>query len=107
MKKCLIKGLVNHDKAKWDYHQIGGSYTNTIVLKSGKRSSYGNANNIHLELSTLPIALVKNGKWNEMGEVGWFGIHNSKNEDKWDAEVIKLIKTLPPKTRITAIDCHI
>lgn len=53
-------------------------------------------------------AVVKDGKWYQRGEMGWFGIaHDEKDESEWDAEVAKMLDALPGDTLLTLVDCHI
>lgn len=51
-------------------------------------------------------AVIKDGKWYEKGEMGWFGITTNEDEN-WEEEFDKLIKSLPENTLLTIIDCHI
>jgi len=54
------------------------------------------------------FAIVKDGKWFEQGEMGWWGVvHDKKDQDTWDAEVEALLKNSAPGTWVTAVDCHI
>jgi hypothetical protein len=53
-------------------------------------------------------AILKDGKWYERGEMGWFGcVSDEKDKDIWDKEVIKLLEGLPKNTLISIYDCHI
>jgi hypothetical protein len=54
------------------------------------------------------FAVVKDGKWFERGEMGWFGItHNEKDDFEWGKEFSKLIDNLPEDTLLSLYDCHI
>lgn len=54
------------------------------------------------------FAVLKDGKWYERGEMGWWGIvHDEKDGDEWDRQFAGLIANLPPETVITYVDCHI
>ena len=59
--------------------------------------------------STLvTFAVVKDGKWYEKGEMGWFGMsHNEKEEGAWETEFWNLLKSLSENTLLTVVDCHI
>ncbi len=53
-------------------------------------------------------AVVKDGKWYQKGEMGWFGMaSDEKAQEKWDEEFARLINDLPEDTMLTVIDCHI
>lgn len=57
-------------------------------------------------LSTF--AVVKDGKWYERGEMGWWGVvSNKKEDDEWESEFSKLVNELPGDTLISIYDCHI
>ncbi len=54
------------------------------------------------------FAVLKDGKWYEKGEMGWWGITtNEMPQDQWDEEFKKLIEDLPDDTLLTVVDCHI
>jgi|SRR5271166_5536113 len=54
------------------------------------------------------FAVVKDGKWYERGEMGWWGVvSDEKNRDEWHAQFSNLIDSLPDKTMLTVVDCHI
>lgn len=56
----------------------------------------------------VPFAILKDGKWYEKGDMGWFGcVDNEKDPGDWQAEVAKLFDSLDDQTLMTAIDCHI
>jgi hypothetical protein len=55
-------------------------------------------------------AVLKDGKWFEPGEMGWFGMSSASNEDKLDFELNfynKFLKDLPDDALLTVVDCHI
>lgn len=54
------------------------------------------------------FAVVKDGKWYERGDMGWWGVViDEKDIDTWDDEFTKMIESLPPDTWLTVVDCHI
>lgn len=54
------------------------------------------------------FAVVKDGKWYERGEMGWWGVvHDEKERDRWDEEFTTLFNSLPDDTLLTVVDCHI
>jgi len=56
----------------------------------------------------VTFAVVKDGKWYERGEMGWWGVvHNESDQDEWIAQFNALLSDLPPDTLLTAVDCHI
>jgi hypothetical protein len=54
------------------------------------------------------LAVVKDGKWHERGEVGWWAtISNEKPEEDWLKEFWGLFESAPGDCLITVVDCHI
>lgn len=52
------------------------------------------------------FALLKDGKWYERGEMGWWGIVRNE-KDQWSDEFNKMFDALPDNTLVTVVDCHI
>lgn len=58
--------------------------------------------------SFVTFAVLKDGKWYERGEMGWWAsVSNEKDRDEWNSEVAKMIDELPDDTQISIYDCHI
>lgn len=59
--------------------------------------------------SALPsFALIKDGKWYEKGEMGWWGIvSDEKDQGEWTNRFTTLINDLPDDTLLSIFDCHI
>jgi hypothetical protein len=58
--------------------------------------------------SIMTFAVVKDGKWYQRGEMGWWGVvRDEKEYDAWEEEFTKLIGSLPRDTLLTVVDCHI
>jgi len=54
------------------------------------------------------FAVVKDYKWYEKGEMGWWGMaSNEKEQDTWNQQVWKLLEGLPDDALISIYDCHI
>jgi hypothetical protein len=54
------------------------------------------------------FALLKDGKWYEKGEMGWWGmVSNEKDIDEWNDQYNKLLSELPEDTLLSVYDCHI
>ena len=54
------------------------------------------------------FAVLKDGKWYEKGEMGWWGcVSNEKDVDEWNDQFDKLISELPDETLLSLYDCHI
>ena len=58
--------------------------------------------------SITTFAIVKDGQWQEKGQMGWFGIStNEKDQETWNSMFAKIIMELPEDTLLTVVDCHI
>ena len=69
------------------------------------KEEYGNnaANNA---LSTF--AIVKDSKWFERGEMGWFGIStNEQDRETWNKTFMEIFDSVSDDTLISLYDCHI
>jgi hypothetical protein len=56
----------------------------------------------------LTFAVLKDGKWYERGEMGWWAcVSNEKSEGEWEREFSQLIDELPEDTLLSVYDCHI
>lgn len=54
------------------------------------------------------FAVVKDGKWYERGEMGWWGcVSNEKDADEWQSQFTKLLDKTPDDTLLSVFDCHI
>lgn len=54
------------------------------------------------------FAFVKDGKWYEMGRMGWWAmVSDSKDEADWEKEVGDMVQSLRADQWITVVDCHI
>ena len=53
-------------------------------------------------------ALVKDGKWFEIGRIGWFAIvTGAMRQDEWQQKFDALLNEAPRRHWITIVDCHI
>lgn len=53
-------------------------------------------------------AVVKNGKWYQKGEMGWFGMaSNEKDAEQWGDEMSALLADVDEDEIATLVDCHI
>lgn len=63
-------------------------------------------NSISNNISTF--AVIKDGKWYEKWDMGWFGIVSDKKEQSdWNGEFDKLLDSIDDDTLISVYDCHI
>lgn len=54
------------------------------------------------------FAVVKDGKWYERGEMGWWAcVSNEKERGEWQKQFSDLFDSLPDDTQLTIVDCHI
>lgn len=108
--------------SKWDWYSLGGRWSGMIKLKEGAIGTKGRSGVFDNETGIdqakkgdianfeelTTFAVLKDGKWYEKGEMGWWAIvSNQKEEDQWDSELKKLVEGLPDDTLISIYDCHI
>ena len=128
---------VYNENAKWDWYVIGGRYAGRLRLKDKTQKAYlyypdyphlydreeleylkklkaeGYCDQARVkDISNLSeiscFAVVNDGKWYELGKMGWWGVVTERKEpDEWEAELKKLLENLPPDTLLTMFDCHI
>jgi hypothetical protein len=57
----------------------------------------------------VPFAVVKDGKWYEKAEMGWWAVtHNdTMSQEVWNKNFQKLMDSLSDDTLLTVVDCHI
>ena len=53
-----------------------------------------------------PFALLHEGKWYEMGRLGWFA-HVFDENNNWDKDFIEIWNTIPDDYWVVVIDFHI
>jgi hypothetical protein len=52
------------------------------------------------------FAVVKDSKWYQRGEMGWWGVVTDE-KDNWEDQFAQLIADLPGDTLLSLVDCHI
>lgn len=56
----------------------------------------------------MTFAVVKDRKWYERGEMGWWGLaSNEKEQGTWEEEFIDIWDSIDDDEWISAVDCHI
>lgn len=60
------------------------------------------------DCACVTFAVVKDGKWFQKGEMGWWGaVSDAKQQGDWNREFNTLLDDLPGDTVLTVVDCHI
>jgi hypothetical protein len=58
--------------------------------------------------SITTYAVVKDGKWYQKGEMGWWGMSSDEmTQDEWNDLYYKMLDELPDNTLLSVYDCHI
>ncbi|GAB6037158.1 hypothetical protein JCM15519_17170 [Fundidesulfovibrio butyratiphilus] len=77
--------------------------TGVDLLHDKDRGGYVAKNSV-----PLTFAYLKDGKWGERGDMGWFGcVADEKDCTTWEKEFEQMLETLSPDTMIWIVDCHI
>lgn len=92
----------------WNQSKIAqkefGFYTSADDFLISKEEYIQNA----INSSCSPFALVKNYKWQQKGQMGWFGMSTEEmTQNEWNAKVHEIIAALPDDTMLSLYDCHI
>jgi len=62
----------------------------------------------HARETSIPFAFVKDGRWHERAQMGWFGMaYNEMPNDQWYEEWMQMWNSLDDNTLLTVVDCHI
>jgi hypothetical protein len=121
------QGYWHNPNAKWDWYTLGGRWTGFFKLKPNTSGEIGAPGlltspaekgyadsvykkDIDFEMPSdfSTFAVLKDGKWYEKGEMGWWGtVSNKKEDSQWEEEFAKLIADLPDDTLLSLYDCHI
>lgn len=105
----FIKDFENIDKARESYNEIEwvkklkGYWGFEDLLTTREEYVKDQENSA---FSTF--AVIKDGKWYEKGEMGWWScVSNEKEKDQWNEEFRKLIDSVSDDTLLSVYDCHI
>jgi hypothetical protein len=119
--------------SKWDWYLLGGRWTGVLPVKeefiddeaAWEHISLGDPGvmtepaergfcdaaplrmlNLAKDFSTY--AAVKEGKWYQSGQMGWWGMSTEEVEPtEWAQQFHALLDGLNPDTMISLLDCHI
>lgn len=54
------------------------------------------------------FAVIKDGKWYERGEMGWWGmVSNEMDQQEWNKQFSQLLDSISGHTLLSVYDCHI
>jgi len=89
----------------------GEGYFHYGIENTGDRDNYipeTREQYLKRQVAVSTFAVLKDGKWYEKGEMGWWGIvSDEKDPDEWHDQFNKLIEELPDDTLLSLYDCHI
>ena len=56
----------------------------------------------------VTFALLRDGKWHERGEMGWWGaVHDEKDDGEWNRQFAAMLDGVDDFTLLSVYDCHI
>lgn len=95
--------------SKWDWWVPGGRFSGALHDKNDVNSfDCLIKKDINIDKSMQPFALIYEGEWYEVGELGWWGcVHDEKSKDDWDEEFKTIWESIPDNYYITVVDYHI
>ena len=104
----------NIDDARKAYHEQPAvkAWWKAHMFADSPMDTYGTDREAYIEkqaanaLSTF--AILKDGKWYERGEMGWWAtVSNEKDEKEWSDTVDKILGEISDDTLVSVVDCHI
>jgi hypothetical protein len=94
---------------KWDWYVIGGRWDGWILDRECKSQRVeDNLASVEHAIAHRKLThsiVTPDGVWHERGEMGWWGILHTENEE-WDSEALALLAHYPGHN-ILIIDAHI
>lgn len=91
-----VKDISQNEMFRWPGSTDGLTVSRIDYLKAARDGAISS------------FAVVKDGKWYQRGEMGWFGaVSKEKEGEVWQAEFAKLIESMSPDHWLTVVDCHI
>ncbi len=87
-----LRELVGHANDMFGDYAISGAYTREAHVATA------------VGLSTF--AVVKDGRWAERGQLGWWGSVADEKDD-WPAQLDAILATIRPEQWVTVVDYHI
>jgi hypothetical protein len=122
-------GHYRNPEAKWDWFQFGGRWAGKLVLKPGRKgvlslesededqefsplevdqACFGDVDWEKTRKTFSPFAVLKHGRWYEVGQIGWFGATlERKSDEAWEDEISRLLDGIPDNETVSVYDCHI
>jgi hypothetical protein len=110
-------GSWENPNAKWDWRTLGGRFdgalTNNRHRSVNSPAPLGIEHPAAVPVLSLPqdfscyAILTQDGKWNQRGEMGWFGMSsNEQSQEAWAASVRQILDAHQDCVAV-AVDCHI
>lgn len=94
-ERCVASRGSNVESLKWDSPD-SFLISREQYIENARKSA----------ISTF--AVIKDGKWYEKGEMGWWGmVSNEKDKNEWLNQYYELLESIPDDTMISVYDCHI
>jgi hypothetical protein len=114
--------LSQDESEDYDLEKARADYNNQPVIKKSRKPSFifscpvesvGYDREAYVKRSVngnlVPYAFIsQEGTWVAQGEMGWWGMSSGdKDAEVWIDQYQNYIRSLPPETRATVVDCHI
>lgn len=106
-EKGVYRMSTHNPQSKWDWYDVGGRWSGFLPLKDGGEANVATIKEINLSALVIPTAVIGEGVFDQVGEIGWFGYVDHSNKEEWEQRIRNVIMGLPPETKVTVVDCHI
>lgn len=92
----VVKDLREAGWSSWDY-ELENLAQPREAIAAGARAD-----------AAATYAVVKDGKWYQRGEMGWWGMSRDEmDKGEWRTQIAKFLDEMDPDHWITIVDCHI
>lgn len=94
--RCVAWNSIEDKDFRFGYEVDSFSVTREKFIQNARNSA------------ASTFAVIKDGKWYERGEMGWWAcVSGEKEKDVWNEEFNKLIDSVSDDTLLSIYDCHI
>ena len=102
-------GYWQNPNARWDWYVIGGRWGGQLRLKGGGVGNVAKVSDVVADGLRTHAVVTPDGKWHEVGRMGWFGVSSETDEeaDDWIRRFAERFIAPYPDYTIVIVDCHI
>lgn len=104
----MLAETIAKNKEYWAEYEAEKANGNDVSWQYDIRPDDTEDSYVKRHASNSTFAVLKEGKWYERGEMGWWAtVKDEKERETWDAEFNKLLADLPDDMLLSVYDVHI